>query len=87
MLVRRLVRVDHWAMPNLIAGREIVPEFVQEKAEPRAIAAAVEALLAGAARSLQRDELAAVRTALGPGGALQRTAAIAEEMLVARDCA
>jgi len=84
-LVRRLVRLDHWAMPNLIAGREIVPEFVQDRADPRAIAAAVEGLLAGPARSLQREGLAAVRAALGPGGAAQRTAAIAEEMLVARD--
>jgi len=84
-LVRRLVRVDHWAMPNLIAGREIVPEFVQDRADPRAIAAAVEGLLAGPARRLQLEGLAAVRTALGPGGASQRAAAIAEEMLVARD--
>jgi lipid-A-disaccharide synthase len=84
-LVRRLVRVDYWAMPNLIIGREIVPEFVQEHAEPRAIAAAVEALLAGSARKLQREGLATVRKALGPGGASQRTAAIAEEMLVAHD--
>ena len=83
LLVRRLVRVDHWALPNLIAGREIVPEFVQEHAEPRAIAAAVEALLAGPARTLQREGLATVRRALGPGGASRRTAAIAEEMLVA----
>jgi lipid-A-disaccharide synthase len=87
VLLRRLVRVDYWAMPNLIAGREIVPEFLQEHAEPRAIAAAVEALLAGPARTLQREGLATVSKALGAGGALQRTAAIAEEMLVARDCA
>jgi lipid-A-disaccharide synthase len=85
LLVRRLVRVDHWAMPNLIAAREIVPEFVQDDADPHRVAAAVEALLAGPARSLQRERLAAVRAALGSGGASQRTAAIAEEMLVARD--
>ena len=31
-LARRLVRVSHFALPNLLAGRELVPEFIQEAA-------------------------------------------------------
>jgi lipid-A-disaccharide synthase len=31
-LARRLVTVSHFALPNLLAGRELVPEFIQEAA-------------------------------------------------------
>ena len=31
-LARRLVKVSHFALPNLLAGRELVPEFIQEAA-------------------------------------------------------
>jgi len=83
-VLRRLLEVDFLAMPNLIAGREIVPEFLQERADPAAIAAAVLALFAEPARSRQRAALADVREAMGSGGAAQRAAAIAEEMIGAR---
>jgi len=83
-IVRRLVKVDYWGMPNLIAGEPVVPEFLQERADPQAIAEAVLALFEGPARAAQLAGLAPVREALGPGGAARRTAAIAEEMIVAR---
>ena len=35
---RRLVTIPWIAMPNVLAGRKIVPEFLQEKATPEAIA-------------------------------------------------
>jgi lipid-A-disaccharide synthase len=82
-VARRLVKVDFWGMPNLIAGEPIVPEFLQERADPPAIAEAVLALFDGPAREAQLTRLAAVRAALGSGGAAQRAAAIAEEMIVA----
>jgi len=80
-VVRRWLRVPHLAMPNLIAGREIVPEYLQEAAQPDAVAEAVLSLVEGPARERQLDGLRAVREKLGPGGAAERTAAIAEEML------
>jgi lipid-A-disaccharide synthase len=83
-VVRRLVTVDCWGMPNLIAGEPIVPEFLQERADPQAIAEAVLELFAGPARAAQLAGLARVRRALGSGGASQRAAAIAQEMIVAR---
>jgi lipid-A-disaccharide synthase len=86
-IARRLVRVEHLALPNLIAARRVVPEFLQERADPRAIAASVEALFAGPARAAQRAEFAAIRRLLGDGRTSARVAAIAKEMLVARDCA
>jgi lipid-A-disaccharide synthase len=79
-LIRRLVRVSSYTMPNLIAGRPVVPEFLQEDADPARIAEALLALLAGPAREAQLAGLAGVREALGGGGAAARAARIAEEM-------
>ena len=42
---RMLIRVKHLGMPNVLADREIVPEFIQGKAEPSAIAREVMQLL------------------------------------------
>ena len=74
-LMRRLVRVSSYTMPNLIAGRTVVPEFLQEDADPAQIAEALLGLLAGPARETQLAALAAVREQLGAGGAAQRAAA------------
>lgn len=82
--MRRLVRVRHWAMPNLIVGAQVVPELLQEAAQPARIADELRALLGGAARARQLAALARVREALGAGGAAQRTARIACEMLAER---
>jgi lipid-A-disaccharide synthase len=68
-------------MPNLIAGRPVVPEFLQEDTDPDAVAGALRALLDGPARAAQRAALREVRARLGGGGAAERAAEIAEEML------
>ena len=80
-VARRIVAVPSWTMPNLVAGRPIVPEFLQENARPERVAAALEAVLEGPQRELLLARLAAVRERFGKGGAAARTAAIAEEML------
>jgi lipid-A-disaccharide synthase len=80
-LMRRIVRVPSYAMPNLIAGRTVVPELLQEDAEPERVAEALHRLLAGPERERQLEALAGVREALGGGGAAERAATIAEEML------
>jgi lipid-A-disaccharide synthase len=67
---RMLIRVKHLGMPNVLADREIVPEFIQGKAQPSAIAAEVMTLLDDRAR---RERMLAVFeaviTKLGKGGA------------------
>ncbi|HEV2113958.1 MAG TPA: lipid-A-disaccharide synthase, partial [Terriglobales bacterium] len=42
---KRLVKVPFAAMPNLIAGRQIVPEFLQNDFTPERVAAELQALL------------------------------------------
>jgi len=38
---RLVVRVRHLGMPNILAGRTMIPEFIQHEARPEAIASAV----------------------------------------------
>ncbi len=67
---RRLVKVKWLGMPNILAGREIVREFLQEEARPAAMAAEVGRLLDdGDARAAFQAELLSVITKLGEPGA------------------
>jgi lipid-A-disaccharide synthase len=65
-LARRLVRVEHMAMVNILRGRRVVPELLQEAAAPAALAAHVVALLEpeGAERRAMLAEFAALRAEL-----------------------
>lgn len=83
-LLRRLLRVDWLAMPNLIADARVVPELLQDDARPEAIAEALLALLAGPERERTLRRFAELRRRLGGEGASARAAALAEEMLGAR---
>ncbi|MDF1553115.1 MAG: lipid-A-disaccharide synthase [Deferrisomatales bacterium] len=72
-LGRLLVRVPFFSLPNLIAGRQVVPEFLQPA--PGEVARAVAELIdEGPARSAQLEALAAVRAAVGEPGASERAA-------------
>jgi lipid-A-disaccharide synthase len=67
-LARRLVRVRHVALPNLLAGRELVPELLQDRATPEALGAAVLRYLEtpGAVAALQ-DSFREIHRALRRG--------------------
>ncbi len=75
-LARLLVRgVSHISLPNIVAGREIVPELIQGRATPVAVAAAALRLLEdGNVRAAQRQALLEVRARLGEAGAGLRAA-------------
>lgn len=54
-LLRRLVNIDTYALPNLLAGERIVPELVQSEASPQHLAtAALELLNADNSQLLER---------------------------------
>ena len=66
---RMVVKVNWLAMPNVIAGREIVPEFIQHEAKPERIAAVARELLENASkREAMQRELAEVVSSLGGAG-------------------
>ena len=72
---RRLVTVPHLAMPNLLAGEEVMPEFIQGAATPAGIAAAAQRLLGNPEeRAARRSRLLAVAAQLGQPGSARRSA-------------
>jgi lipid-A-disaccharide synthase len=74
-LGRRLLTVDMIGMVNLIAGEKVVPEFLQERFTPDAVADEAIAILSDEARRIRiRDGLARVRARLGGPGASRRAA-------------
>jgi lipid-A-disaccharide synthase len=78
---RLLVDTDWIALPNLIAGASVVPEFVQ-RLDPASMAAPVVTWLRDpAARDSVLEGLAAVRAAVGPPGVAGRAAKAALEAL------
>ena len=81
-LGRPFVRVPHYAMANLIAGREVVKELIQGDFRPEAVTAETLRLLSdGQRRSDVVQGLAEVRTRLGGPGASARAAAVVARVL------
>jgi len=86
---RRLITIPHLALVNVVAGRRVVPELVQEAMTSEAVAHEAGRLLSDpAARDAMRRDLAAVRAALGEPGASGRAAdAVLEWLATERRCA
>ncbi len=92
-LAKRMVKVPHVAMANLIAGKRVVPELIQQDFTAANIVQQLEPLLPdGPARESMQRELAGVRAALAgergrdPGAgtaAVERVAAVILEELEA----
>jgi len=72
---RLFVKLPHYGMVNLIAGREVVPELIQDACTPARIADEVVPLLVDEARAARvRADLAEVRAQFGGPGASRRAA-------------
>ena len=81
-LGRPFVRVPHYAMANLLAGREVVKELIQGDFRPEAVTAEVLALLDDPGRREPVHQgLAEIRARLGPPGASARAAAVVARLL------
>jgi lipid-A-disaccharide synthase len=81
-VARRLVRTPMFAMVNLIAGRRVVPELIQDDLTPERVAMETARLLdSPAERDRMREDLAEVRAKLGAAGAIDRAADIIAAML------
>ena len=72
---RAVVKVKYLGMPNVLADREIVPEFIQQDAQPQKIARAVGELITNAERREKlTHEFDRVIASLGQGGASETAA-------------
>jgi lipid-A-disaccharide synthase len=74
---RMLIRVDYLGMPNILAGKEIIPEFIQHKAVAGRIADAVRQLCHDPIqRNAMVQEMDRVIKLLGEKGAGRRAAEV-----------
>lgn len=79
---RALIRVEHIGLVNLVAGKRIVPELLQDEASPENIADTVFAMLNNASGLKKlRSDLLSIKDTLGGPGASERVADIALGML------
>jgi lipid-A-disaccharide synthase len=79
---RLVIKTEHLGMPNVLAGRQIIPEFIQRRARPDAISKAVLRLMNDRdARELVISEFDAIIAKLGESGASTKAAhAIVQEL-------
>lgn len=82
LVARSLIKVEYIAMPNLIAGRELMPELIQGEATPQKVCAEALSLLEDESRRERVIQgLSEVRAKLGGPGASRRVAQLALEMM------
>jgi len=82
MLGRALIRVPNIGLVNLVAGRQLVPEFVQNAANAENISSAVEEMLTDRIKlNHLKKQLFALRDVMGGAGASDRVAELALGML------
>jgi lipid-A-disaccharide synthase len=80
-LGKMVVRVPHFSLVNIVAGKEVVPELIQHQVNGARIAAEVRRMIEPAAYARLTAELSRVRELLGGPGASSRTAAEIHEMV------
>jgi lipid-A-disaccharide synthase len=84
-VVRRLVHVDAVGMVNLVAGRKVAPELIQQDFTPDAVAReALRLLVPGEDRTRTLAALRQVREKLGGEGASRRAAQAVLEVIASR---
>ncbi|MDU6902772.1 MAG: lipid-A-disaccharide synthase [Veillonella sp.] len=72
---KMVVNVTHVGLPNIVAGKEVIPELLQDAVTPDAIVSLVEPLLSDVDKNeAMRSELREVRHKLGEPGAVKRVA-------------
>ena len=82
MLAKRLVKVEHIGLCNIVAGETVVKELIQDAASPERITAEIAKILTDAAYIEQmREKLATVRAKLGVGGASENVARLTLELM------
>lgn len=81
MIARRVVKIPYIGLVNVVAGREVVREFVQDALQPARVADEIERLLSDAGyREQQIAGLLEVRGRLGTAGAASRVAGMISEL-------
>ena len=75
-IARRVINIPNIGLPNIVAGRQILPELLQEELTPAKLAATAVELLAPERRPQLEANLAYMKERLGEPGAVNRVAQI-----------
>lgn len=82
LVLRRMINTPFFSLVNLVGGREIVPELIQEDFTASGVESAVRQMLHSPdARREMKAGLREVRNKLGSGGAIERAADIFARMV------
>jgi lipid-A-disaccharide synthase len=74
-IMKRLIKIPDISLVNIVAGKRVVPEYVQHEATPQAMAADVLSLLSDdSRRKAMISELNRVKSLMGDAGASARVA-------------
>ncbi len=73
-IARRVINIPNIGLPNIVAGRQILPELLQENFTPEKLAATAVELLQPESRLRLHDDLAYMKQRLGEPGAVGRVA-------------
>lgn len=81
-IMKRLIRIPNISLVNIVAGRRVVPEYIQHDATPEAMAEDVLSLMQDEERrSTMIGELENVKQLMGDAGASRRVATIMQQLL------
>ncbi len=85
-LAKKVVKISHIGLVNVVAGREVAEEFIQNEIVPMRMANAIDELIDpdSPSRSKAIAGLAEVRSKLGSPGAADRVARIVSDLLTPR---
>ena len=74
MIAKMVVNIPHIGLPNIVAGKSVVPELIQNDFTPIKVAKAAMELLEGERNALLKKDLEYVKERLGKPGAVNRVA-------------
>ncbi len=81
-IMKRMITIEHIGLPNIVAGKEVVKELLQENASPEKISDEILLMLNDETYHQQvTASLEAIRSKLGTSGGSQKVAQLAFEML------
>jgi len=73
-IAKKLVKLEHAGLPNIVAERKVVPELIQDEATPEKMAGEVLSMLEGSKRDAILEGYDEIKRNLGRGGATERVA-------------
>lgn len=81
-IMRRLIHIPDISLVNIVAGKRIVPEYLQKQALPETMAKDLISLLKNEQRQKQMlSELAKVKARMGDGAASKRVATLIKQLI------